>query len=538
MQGCDGAGPRDCRARVRTVEGTGFEGVFTARERLAGLSAGDEVPVVAPARRPALALVESPPAAPGAFARWRARLETRLADLDWAPDLAEAIGSARWFRGFATMIALILAALAFWPSFSPVEAAPMVYMDTAATAEMRSLAIAPLAKGATSGRHWDANSLVMPLASAPERPSVDLVATLGSGDTFERMLQRAGVGGLDAARVASLVGGAIPTSAIQPGTRFDITLGRRADPATPRPLERIAFRARFDLDLSISRIGGGLALSRSQIAVDATPLRVQGIVGASLYRSARAAGVPASAIQEYLQTLDQHGMLDGMAPTDEFDMVLGYKRAAGGAVQVGNLLYAGLSRDGKPRTELVRMGDAVFADALDDGSGAPQTETLAMGMPVAGHITSGYGLRRHPILGYVRMHSGIDFGAAYGSPIYAVADGTVSYAGWHGGHGRYVRIEHGGGVGTGYGHMSQIAVSPGMQVHRGQVIGYVGSTGLSTGPHLHYEVYENGRTVNPAAVNFVVRQQVANTATQLPAVRERLKQLLAVEPGAALAPMR
>lgn len=516
--------------------------MFTAREKLAGYAAVDgglsgPAPV---ARRAALSLVEPAPRAATAFERWRNRLETRLADFDWAPDLAEAIGSARWFRGLATMAALILVALALWPDFSPVEAAPMVHMDSAANDEMRSLAIAPMVKGATSGRHWDANTLVVPLQSAPERPSVHLVATLGSGDTFERMLQRAGVSGLDAARVASLVGGAIPTSAIQPGTRFDITLGRRDDPATPRPLEAIAFRARFDLDLTISRAGGGLALSRSQLAVDATPLRIQGIVGASLYRSARAAGAPASAIQEYLQTLDQHGMLDDMAPSDEFDMVLGYKRAAGGAVQIGDLLYAGLSRDGKPRTELVRTGDGMFLDALDDGSASRSpTETLALGMPVAnGHETSGFGLRRHPILGYVRMHDGIDYGAPFGSPIYAVADGTVSYAGWRGGYGNFVMLNHGGGVTSGYGHMSRLAVSPGQGVQRGQVIGYVGSSGLSTGPHVHFEVRRGGRPVDPASVSFIVRQQVANTAAQLPAIRTRLKELLAVQPGAALTPIR
>lgn len=521
--------------------------MFTARERLAGYFAGDGAIAApqAPSRRPRdmppLSLVGSTaaPAAPGFLARWRLAFETRFADLDWAPDLAEAIGSARWFRGLVTLVALMLAALAFWPSFSPVEAAPMVRLDRPEAEEMRSLAIRPLAQGATSGRHWDATSLVVPLSSAPERPSVHLVATLGDGDTFERMLQRAGVSGLDAARVSSLVGGAIPTSAIRPGTRFDITLGRRDDPATPRPLQAIAFRARFDLDLSITRVGGGLQLARSALAVDDTPLRIRGIVGSSLYRSARAAGAPASAIQEYLQTLDQHGMLDTMAPSDEFDMVLGYKRAAGGAVQVGNLLYAGLERDGKARTELVRMGGA-FTDALDDGSSsASPVATLAMGMPVAnGHETSGFGLRRHPILGYVRMHDGIDYGAPFGSPIYAVADGVVASAGWRGGYGNFVMLSHGGGITSGYGHMSRIAVSGGQGVQRGQVIGYVGSTGLSTGAHVHFEVRRDGRPVNPDSVSFVVRQAATAPTASLPAVRERLKALMSIEPGAALAQLK
>jgi murein DD-endopeptidase MepM/ murein hydrolase activator NlpD len=144
-------------------------------------------------------------------------------------------------------------------------------------------------------------------------------------------------------------------------------------------------------------------------------------------------------------------------------------------------------------------------------------------------------MRRHPILGYVRMHAGVDFGAPFGSPIFAVSDGIVSFAGRHGGHGNYVRLEHGGGLGTGYGHMSRIAVSPGMKVQAGQVIGYVGSSGLSTGPHLHYEVYENGRTVNPLGVHFAFHTAgVGIDKGELAAVKGKIAQLKGVAPGAAL----
>src|SRR3546814_4033078 len=94
------------------------------------------------------------------------------------------------------------------------------------------------------------------------------------------------------------------------------------------------------------------------------------------------------------------------------------------------------------------------------------------------------------------MHAGIDFAAHYGSPIYAATDGFVSYAGRHGGHGNYVRLEHGNGLATGYAHMSRIAASPGQRVRQGQVIGYVGSSALSNRPHLHYELYRKGRTNN------------------------------------------
>ena len=131
--------------------------------------------------------------------------------------------------------------------------------------------------------------------------------------------------------------------------------------------------------------------------------------------------------------------------------------------------------------------------------------------PVNGRITSLYGQRFHPILGYARMHAGVDFGAAWGSPIVASAPGIVSFAGYRGGHGNYVRLEHGGGVGSRYAHMSRIAVADGTRVRAGQVLGYVGSSGLSTGPHLHYEVYRDGRPVNPLTMNITARAEIDET---------------------------
>ena len=473
-------------------------------------------------------LTEPSPAQPRA-ANLRQRASAALHRLDFSTDLAEDIGSARWFRGLGTMLVLISAALSCWPDYSSVEAAPPMRLDRTARDQFRSQTIQPLALGGDSGSHMGATARVKPLASAPERPTVAMVATLGQGDSFGRMLERAGIGPSDAARVASLVAGSVPLGEIAPGTRFDLTLGQRAAPGQPRALDRLAFRARFDLDLAIERGSGGLALQRRPIAVDSTPLRIRGLVGPSLYRSARAAGVPIGAIQQYLQTLDAHLSLDtDIQPTDSFDIVVEYKRAASGEAQLGQLLFAGLDRGGKPTAQLLRWGaDGRFLAA--SGLGQQRSGLI---MPVVGRITSNFGARRHPVLGYTRMHAGVDFGAAWGSPIYAVGDATVDFAGRHGGHGNYVRLDHGGGLGTGYGHMSRIAVAPGSQVRAGQVIGYVGSTGLSTGPHLHYELYQNGKTVNPLAVRFTIKSQV--DGKELALFKAKLTQLKSIKPGAAL----
>jgi murein DD-endopeptidase MepM/ murein hydrolase activator NlpD len=463
------------------------------------------------------------------YAAWRQRLSRHLAEIDLVPDLAQDIGSRRWLRGAGTLLGLSALALAGWPDFAPVVAAPVMQIDDPVRDEFRSQMIMPLALGADSGRHMGATERVIRLKSAPERPRLDLEATLAGGDSFDRMLLRAGVGEAEAGLIAELVSAAVPLAEIAPGTKVDLTLGRRPAPGAARPVEALSFRARFDLQLAVERRGARLTLDPRPIKVDATPLRIRGVVGQSLYRSARAAGAPASSVQQYLRALGAEVDLDSaIASGDEFDLIVEYKRAATGEVEAGRLLYAGLLRGGKPRKQLMRWGgDGRFYEA--SGVGESRTGLLA---PVPGRVTSGYGSRRHPILGYRRMHAGIDFKASYGSPIYAVTDGTVQFAGRHGGHGNYVKLSHGGGLGTGYAHMSRIAVSNGERVRRGQVIGYVGSTGLSTGPHLHYEMYRNGATVNPSSVQFVTRAQLSGR--ELASFRARLAELQQIEPGAAL----
>jgi murein DD-endopeptidase MepM/ murein hydrolase activator NlpD len=123
----------------------------------------------------------------------------------------------------------------------------------------------------------------------------------------------------------------------------------------------------------------------------------------------------------------------------------------------------------------------------------------ALAWPVSGTITSPFGYRRNPFGGGMEFHQGLDIAAPMGTTITAAASGTVISAGWYGGYGNYILIDHGGGMATGYGHCSQIFVSVGQQVQKGQAIGAVGSTGASTGPHVHFEVRIHGKPVDPAA---------------------------------------
>lgn len=459
-------------------------------------------------------------------------LPARIARLELAKDLSCDIGSRRWFGGLGTFVGLTAVALAFWPSYAPLEAAPTAQIETANVDEYRSQMIMPLALGSDTGRRMGATALVRPLAAAPERPQLQLVATLARGDSFDRMLLRAGVGREDAALVAALVGDAMAIGEIEPGTKVDITLGRRTSTSAPRPLDHLQFRARFDLELALTRPdpASGLSLERKVIRVDDTPLRIRGRVGSSLYRSARAAGAPASAVQAYLKALGDHVNMDReIGAGDTFDLIVAHRRAATGERQAGQLLFAGLESGDKPRAQLMRWGEkGAFFEA--SGVGEQRSGLVA---PVPGQMNSSYGMRRHPILGYRRMHSGVDFRARHGTPIVAVTDGRVTGAGRMGGCGNAVRLRHGGNLDTRYCHMSRIAVQNGQTVRRGQVIGYVGSTGLSTGPHLHYEMYRGGRAINPAGVSFVTRAQLSGN--ELREFRATLAKLKTVEAGAALA---
>ena len=457
-----------------------------------------------------------------ALPRTPAPARRRLSDINLAPDLGANIGSPVWWRGLGTLGALIAAVWALSPGIRPVVAQMPMPGGDHALAALSAQAITPLALGADTGRRMGATDAVRPLTGRPERPRIELTATLGRSDSFGRVLERAGVGGTEAAQAARLVERAVALDTIRPGTRMDLVLGRRASRSVPRPLERLFFRADLGLALAVQRSAGGLELVPTRIPVDATPLRVSGTVGGSLYRSARAAGVPADAVQTALQAIGARvGGLDSLPASTRFDLVVEQRRAATGEVEWGDLLLAGVWRDGRP-THLIRWtvdGRPGWYDAAS--LTRPRGQFV---QPVAGRRTSGYGLRRHPILGYTRMHAGVDYAAPYGSPIRAATDGVVTYAGFHGGHGRYVRLAHSGAMGTGYAHMSRIAVSSGMRVRAGQVIGYVGSTGLSTGPHLHYEVYRGGATVNPNSVTF--RSAPTVDAGELARFRARVAALL------------
>ncbi len=448
--------------------------------------------------------------------RWR--------ELDLTVDLASDLFSARWWRGLLTLSALTTGVALLAPGLEPLAGGrAAAELEGDAAEQARALGIEALGAGSRTGLPMAESAAVELLAEAPARSSVSLFATLAPGDSLSRLLIRSGASAGDAARAEALVRSAGRN--VPAGTTIQITLGAGAGGA--RQVEDVSLRPALDLKLSVRLIGDALTLQRTAIRLDSRPLRLRGRVGSGLYWSLRAAGASPATASAYLQALaTQIEVGSEIGPDYQFDLILANQRAATGESRTGALLYAGLDRAAAADLQLLSWpigGRSQWIDASSAGD-TPRASSSGMRWPVQASITSGFGWRVHPILRFGRMHKGIDFGARWGMPIVAAGDGQVVRAGWAGGYGQQVRIAHGAGLATSYSHMSRIVAPIGTPVRQGQLIGYVGSTGLSTGPHLHFETLRNGVAVNPMGVRFVSAAPV--DARQAAAVRTRLKQLL------------
>lgn len=337
-------------------------------------------------------------------------------------------------------------------------------------------------------------------------PDITLTRTVRKGDTLSSILTRVGADRDDAHIAFVALRKVYDLRGLVPGEDVTLTFERLNRYKTGRLLT-IELPAGTDYLVRAERVDDD-SFKATKIRRDLSTelMRASGTIDSSFYMAGARAGLNGEMMAELVKlfSYDVDFQRD-LQPGDSFDVL--YQRVSdedGEFVRRGDILYAALT--------LSDVRHAIY------GYRAPGSRTLeyynAKGESVrkallrtpldAVRITSPFGSRKHPIMGYTRMHRGVDFGAPSGTPIYAAGNARVIQAGRKGGYGIYVRLRHDGQFDTAYGHMRALAkgIRPGTAVHQGQVIGYVGSTGESTGPHLHYELIQHGKQVNPLSVKF------------------------------------
>jgi murein DD-endopeptidase MepM/ murein hydrolase activator NlpD len=332
------------------------------------------------------------------------------------------------------------------------------------------------------------------------------VLEIGKGDTLAAVLQRSGVSGKEAHEALSELRTKYDPRQLKAGQNVYL----RMDPVSPENSEEYRMT---HLSLPIDPFQT-VAIKRTQDGFEAgllkkkTERRVyarQAPIQSSLYGSASKAGIPNKAIAEVIRILS-YDVDFGRDVRKGDDLSVMYDQMEtddGRGVKFGNVIFAKLRINGveKPvyRYEL-KNGDVDYY--TEDGKSVRKS---LLQTPIDGaRVSSNFGMRNHPVLGYSKMHKGTDFAAPTGTPIYAAGDGVIEMAARHGAYGNYVRIRHTGGIKTAYAHLSKYGkgISNGTRVKQGQVIGYVGATGRVTGAHLHYEVLQNGKHINPRSMKL------------------------------------
>lgn len=361
------------------------------------------------------------------------------------------------------------------------------------------LAYAGPSEAAVEPRAAPVADLPLPTPSQEARDpayEIEMLLTPPSDTGAKELLLRAGVTRADAQRAAQLLAeSGVP--GLSGGDSARLLLGGKS--GSSRSLSGLTLTRQSGIELELVRSNGGdLKLTSRSTVLDATPRRFAGRVGSSLYWSLRAVGATAEVAGAYMEALQSRTELNRLDASDRFELVVEHLRTREGQAADGPLLYAALHRHGQPPVRLVRWTVGGLSGLYEPGRRHQRSEGLIR--PVNGRLTSRFGYRVHPIIRIGRFHHGVDYGAAWGTPVFAAADGLVSAAGWNGGHGQQVRLAHANGLATSYSHLSRILASPSHRVARGDLIGFVGSTGFSTGAHLHFEVHVNGRAVDPLTV--------------------------------------
>lgn len=337
-----------------------------------------------------------------------------------------------------------------------------------------------------------------------ENPEKEECLVVKNGDTMISLLMKVGFSKDDAHASIEALKKIHDLKSLKVGQ--EITVRYKHEGAKPTLLA-LDYKPSGEQTISLTRNETGeLVAKKATVELKKVLKRIQGQISSSFYSSALKKGVPATFVKEAISALsyDINWQSDSKAG-DSYDFVFEvYEDPDGNVVKVGALKYASFSPHGTKK-QIYRFqptsGSAGYYN--QDGTSVVKALLQTPLDPSKMRITSKFGVRRHPIRGYCKKHQGIDFGAPTGTPIKASGDGVVVKAGFNGNYGNYVLIKHNGEYSTAYAHMKKINVKAGARVTQGQIIGSVGTTGLSTGPHLHYEVIRGGVQINPAGMKLL-----------------------------------
>jgi murein DD-endopeptidase MepM/ murein hydrolase activator NlpD len=351
--------------------------------------------------------------------------------------------------------------------------------------------------------------------SEPEPPASDryeLTLRLEKGDTVEKMLADIDVPPADRKQIHERLAALLKKKRLAAGEEIELLLQNVPEqPDAPRVLS-LSVRPQPEREYIITRRDDGTYDGEEKVyKVSPRIVRVEAERHGSLEQSGVKMGVPSQAMIEFIRAMSydvdfQRELKEGM----KFTVLLEQLVTSDGRITHPGRLLAGELRLLKRTVVVMRYRPQGGADGFYNPNGESVVRAFLRTPMDASKISSRFGMREHPILGYSALHAGVDFAAPPGTPILAAGAGKVAMAGPNNGYGLYVKLQHTSDVGTAYAHMSRIGpgIKPGVVVRQGQVIGFVGSTGMSTGPHLHYEFHRGGRQVNPLAQKFAMRAQV------------------------------
>jgi murein DD-endopeptidase MepM/ murein hydrolase activator NlpD len=390
--------------------------------------------------------------------------------------------------------------------------------------------------------------------NANPNPGVESrTVTLDAGDTLAGMLEDVGISAQDADAVVTAMGKGFDPRQLKAGQSFDLVYSvatisaTGATPAEPRtttiivngkpvvvpvesedfdanstpgdsePISRLLslhFSPSIERDITVTRTTEGAYTAEiEQKKLQMHRHRAGATIDSSLYLAAMQAGIPADVVVDMIRMFSYKvDFQRDLQPGDSFEVYYDYYYTPEGQpAKYGDISYAMMTLDGKQIPMYRFQADPNEPAEYFDTKGE-SARGLLMKTPVDGaRISSGFGSRFHPVLGYTRMHKGVDFAVPTGTPVMAAGSGTVAFMGRANGYGNFVKISHGNGYTTDYGHLSRFApgMRKGARVRQGQIFAYSGMTGVATGPHLHYEILVNNQHVNPLKVKIAQGRQLA-----------------------------